>query len=102
MTEKTRSGPQRPKFPPPCPKFEPLPKRLFSQDNSMGPLCQRDLRIIRRNPKNNLPESNGEERIALDPIFFEQTRKLQLDIELFIGATQNVWTIFIIGRVMEH
>jgi len=42
----------------------------------MGPLCQRDLRIIRMSRKNNLPESNGKERIALDPTFFEQTGKL--------------------------
>ena len=32
----------------------------------------------------------GNERIALDPIFFEQTGKLQLDIELFIGATHDL------------
>ena len=77
MTEKTRPGPQRPKFPPPRPKFEPLPKRLFSQAKSMGSLRQRDLRIIRTNGKNNLrSESNGKERIALDPTFFEQTEKL--------------------------
>ena len=30
-----------------------------------------------------------QERIALDPICFEQKKNVQLDIELFIGATQS-------------
>jgi len=42
----------------------------------MGSLAQRDLRMIRMNPKDNLPESNGKERIALDPTVFEQTGKV--------------------------
>jgi len=46
-TEKNRSGPQRRKFPPCLPKFTPLPKRFFSQDNPKDSICPVSLCIIR-------------------------------------------------------
>ena len=45
--EKNRSGPQRHKFPPACPKFEPLPKRFFSPNSSKALICLVHLRINR-------------------------------------------------------
>ena len=47
--EKNRSGPQRHKFPPACPKFEPLPKRFFSPNSSKALICLVHLRINRMN-----------------------------------------------------
>jgi hypothetical protein len=49
--EKNRSGPQRHKFPPACPKFEPLPKRFFSPHSSKSLICLVHLRINRMNQK---------------------------------------------------
>jgi len=54
MTEKNRSGPQRRKFPPCLPKFTPLPKRFFSQDNPKDSICPVSLCIIRMKPKNHV------------------------------------------------
>ena len=51
MSEKTRSGPQRHKFPPPCPKFEPLPKRFSSPADSKALTCNGHLLINRRNQR---------------------------------------------------
>ena len=48
-TEENRSGPQRHKFPPPCPKFEPLPKRFSSPNDSETMIWQVHLRINRMN-----------------------------------------------------
>ncbi len=48
-TEKNRSGPQRHRFPPTCPKSEPLGKRFFFPYNSKALICRIHLRINRMN-----------------------------------------------------